>query len=77
MEGGKGRQRRGEERREGFDLDVWLQQPARDGVMRVKKRRTDREGGGVKCSGDQIADRVIVADMEGDGGGDGGGGMAD
>lgn len=40
MEGGK---RKTEEGRERFDLDVWPQQPAGDGDMRVKERKTDRQ----------------------------------
>lgn len=65
----EGEKRKSEEERERFDLDVWPQQPtrARERDMRVEERQTGRGvGGGVKCSGDQIAERAIVAEMEGE-----------
>lgn len=75
MEGGKERQRKRGRQGRGWrsDLDVWPQQPAGDGDMRAKQRKTDRkrERGGVKCMDDQIAQRAIEAEMEGQGGGRG------
>lgn len=45
MEGGKERQRKRGRQGRGWrsDLDVWPQQPAGDGDMRAKQRKTDRE----------------------------------
>lgn len=49
------------------DLDVWLRQPtrARDRDTRAKENDRRGGGGGVKCLGDQIAERATVAEMEG------------
>lgn len=63
----KGKAEGGRVRRmERSDLDVWLRQPtrARDRDMRAKEN--DRRGGGVKCLGDQIAERATVAEREGE-----------
>lgn len=56
------------------DLDVWIQQPtrARDRDVRAKEengRQTeeDEKGWGLKCSGDQIVERAVVAEMDGGG----------
>lgn len=63
----KGKAEGGRVRRmERFDLDVWLQQPTRAGDRDMRAKENDRRGGGgLKCLGDQIAERATVAEMEG------------
>lgn len=70
-----GRKRKTEEEREGgseggrerFDLDVWATAASR-GWRHEGEGEKDRQmgGGRVKCLGDQIAERAIVAGGEGE-----------